>query len=214
MPRYAFGIRHAVDLGRERAEPGLVRMRLRRQRERHAACGRGSAPSNAMIAGRPRVRARELDGVLDRLRAGVEERRLRGAAERRDREQPLGERDVDLVRDHREVGVEEARGLLLHGLDDMRVRVADVQAADAAREVDERVAVDVGEGRAAALGDDDRQVDRERIRDDPLLPLEDRPGLRPGDRRLQVDCSRRRHASHHSRVHGRITPIQPRGWSV
>ncbi len=45
--------------------------------------------------------------------------------------------DVDLVRDDREVGVEEARGLLLHRRDDARVGVADVQAADAAREVDE-----------------------------------------------------------------------------
>ncbi len=122
-----------------------------------------------------RVRARELDRVLDRFRAGVEERRLRGAGERRDREQPLGERDVHLVRDDREVGVEEARGLLLHGLDDVRMRVADVQAADAAGEVEERVAVDVGQRRAPrALGDDDRQVHRERIGDDALLPLEDR----------------------------------------
>ena len=44
--------------------------------------------------------------------------------------------DVDLVRDDREVGVEEARGLLLDGLDDVRMRVADVQAADAAGEVE------------------------------------------------------------------------------
>ena len=44
-----------------------------------------------------------------------------------------------------------------------------------------------------ALGDDDGQVDRERIRDHPLLPLEDRSGFRPGDLRLQVDRSRRRH---------------------
>ena len=38
-----------------------------------------------------RVGARELDGVLDRLGAGVEERRLRRAGERREREQALGE---------------------------------------------------------------------------------------------------------------------------
>ena len=85
-----------------------------------------------------RVAARELDGVLDGLGAGVEERGLRRAGERSDRRQPLGVLDVDLVRDDREVGVEEARGLLLHRRDDARVRVADVEAADAAREVDER----------------------------------------------------------------------------
>ena len=63
-------------------------------------------------------------------------------------EQALGERDVVLVRDDREVGVREALDLLLRGLDDARMRVADVEAADAAGEVDERVAVDVGEQRA------------------------------------------------------------------
>ena len=88
--------------------------------------------------------------------------------------------DVDLVRDDREVGVAEARELLLRGLDDPRVRVADVEAADAAGEVDERVAVDVGERRAAALGDDDRQVDRERLGDDALLARQDLPGAGPG----------------------------------
>jgi hypothetical protein len=70
--------------------------------------------------------------------------------------------------------VQEARGLLLHRLDDARVGVTDVQAADSAGEVDERVAVDVAERRAAGLGRDHRKVDRERIRDDAILPLEDR----------------------------------------
>ena len=65
--------------------------------------------------------------------------------------QALGVLDVDLVRDDREVGVEEARGLLLHRRDDARMRVPDVEAADAAREVDERVAVDVGERARRAL---------------------------------------------------------------
>ena len=112
-----------------------------------------------------RVRARELDRVLDRLGAGVEEGRLRRAGERRDRDQPLGERDVDLVRHDREVGVREVRELLLRGLDELRVRVPDVEAADAAGEVDERVAVDVGERRASPLLDDDRERDRERVGD-------------------------------------------------
>ena len=42
-----------------------------------AACGRGR-PSKAITAGPLRVRARELDRVLDRLGAGVEEGGLRG----------------------------------------------------------------------------------------------------------------------------------------
>ena len=127
--------------------------------------------------GAARVGARELDRVLDRLGARVEEGRLRGAAERREREQPLGQLDVHLVRDHGEVGVQEARRLLLHGLDDVRVRVADVEDADAAREVDERVPVDVGDRSS-------RSCPRRRSggavtsgpATDALLALEDRPG--------------------------------------
>ena len=128
--------RDAVDLGRERPEPRLVGMRLRREREREER-----AAVEAALEGdhrRPaRVAARELDRVLDGLGARVEERGLDRAGERRESRQPLGVLDVDLVRDDREVGVEEACRLLLHGRDDARVGVADVEAADAAREVDE-----------------------------------------------------------------------------
>ena len=65
------------------------------------------------------------------------------------RKQPFGELDVRLVRDDREIGVNEAGHLLGRGFEDARVCVAHVQAADATREVDEDVAVDVGERRAA-----------------------------------------------------------------
>ena len=57
-----------------------------------------------------RVEAREFDGVLDGLGAGVEEGSLGGPAERRALEQPLGELDVRLVGNDGEVGVEETRG--------------------------------------------------------------------------------------------------------
>ena len=137
-----------------------------------------------------RVAARELDGVLDGLGARVEERGLRRAGERRHREEPLGVLDVDLVRDHREVGVEEARGLLLDGGDDTWVGVADVETADAAREVDESVAVDVGDGRAASLRDHDREVEAERIGDDALLPLGDLPRTWAGNLGTKLDCAR------------------------
>jgi hypothetical protein len=73
------------------------------------------------------------------------------------------------------------------------VRVPDREAADAAREVDERVPVDVGERRAAALGHDDGQVERERRGDDPLLPLHDRAGTGSRNLRLEADRARRGH---------------------
>jgi hypothetical protein len=145
--------------------------------------------------GRPaRVATRELDGVLDGLGARVEERGLRRSRERSDRGQPLGVLDVDLVRDDREVGVEEARGLLLHRRDDARVGVADGEAADAAREVDEAVAVDVGDGRAAPFRDHDREVEAERVGDHALFPLGDLAGARAGDLGTKLDRACDRHA--------------------
>ena len=149
-----------------------MRLRGEREREQRAAVERALEADHRRTTG---VGARELHCVLDRLRASVEERRLPRPAERREREQPLGDVDVDLVRDDGEVGVEEPRRLLLHRLDDVRVRVPDVEAADAAGEVDERVAVDVGQRRATRLLDDDRQEDRQRLGNDPLLALEDLP---------------------------------------
>ena len=181
-----------VDLGRERTEPRLVRMRLRRQRHREQRAAVESAFE--CDHGRSlRVRARELDRVLDGLGAGVEERRLRRTAERRQRDEPFRERHVRLVRDDREVRVEEARGLLLHCVDDARVRVADVEAADAAGEVDERVPVDVGERRAFAALDHDGEEDRERVGDDAVLPGEDLLRSRPRNCGLQLDRLGRRH---------------------
>ena len=94
--------------------------------------------------------------------------------------------------------------LLGRGLDDARVRVADVEAADAAGEVDEDVAVDVGERGAAALLRHDRERDRLRVRDHARLALEDRGGAGPGNRGADVDRLRRGHGSTRSSAIGRI----------
>ena len=65
--------RDAVDLGRERAEAGLVRVRLGGHRHRqHRPAVEGSFEADAGLA--LRVGAGELDRVPDRLRPRVEER--------------------------------------------------------------------------------------------------------------------------------------------
>src|SRR5207248_4696454 len=74
--------RDAVHLGCERPETRLVRMRLRGEREREERAA-VEAALEADHRGPAGVRACELDRVLDRFRAGVEESSLRGAAERR-----------------------------------------------------------------------------------------------------------------------------------
>ena len=74
--------RRPVDLGGERAHPGLVRVLLRGERHRHqrAAMEGAVERDHRLAAGRV---AGDLDGVLDGLGAGVEERRLLGARDRR-----------------------------------------------------------------------------------------------------------------------------------
>ena len=150
----------------------------------------------------PGVGPRELDGVLDRLGARVEEGGL-GPGDRGQLGEPLGELDVDLVGDDREVGVREAGHLVLRRCDHLRVGVADVEAADAAGEVEVRVVVDVGQGRAATLGGDDGEVDRQRVRDNPVLPREDLAGTGPGDLGSELDRLGGGHASDLTRRRGR-----------
>ena len=186
--------RRPVDLGRQRAHSDLVRMRARGQghREQRAAVECTLERDHRGPSG---VETRELDRVLDRLGAGVEERRLGRTAERGEREQPLGQLDVRLVGHDREVGVDEASHLLARGFEDARMRMSHVQAADTAGEVDEDVPVDVGERGATALLRHDRDRDRLRIRDHARLALEDRGGPRTRDRGANVDGLRRRHGS-------------------
>jgi hypothetical protein len=149
------------------------------------------------------VRACELDRILHCFGAGVEERSLCRARDRRGRNEPLRQRDVDLVRNDREVGVEELRGLVGDRLNDARVRVTDIEAADPAGEVEEGVAVDVGEGRARAVLDHHRQEDREWIGDDLVLTVEDLLGARSRYCRLELDCLRRGHEGHDIAAGGR-----------
>ena len=54
--------------------------------------------------------------------------------------------------------------------------VPDVQAADTACEVDEGVAVDVGQRGALTALDHNREGERQRLGDDPLFPLENPAG--------------------------------------
>ena len=89
------------------------------------------------------VRARDLDGVLHRLRAGAEEDRLLGSVAWRQLAQPLSELDVRLVHHHLEGRVRDAVELLAHRGHDVRVVVADVHDANAADEVDVAAALGI-----------------------------------------------------------------------
>ncbi len=98
--------------------------------------------------------AGDLDRVLDALGARVHEQRaLLAAPARRELAEAPADLDVRLVGADDEALMQVAVGLLLHGLDDRRVPVAKVLAADASCEVDERATVDVGDARSLRLRD-------------------------------------------------------------
>ena len=112
----------------------------------------------------------QLDGVLDRLRAGVEERRPHAAADRDEGGESLRELDVPRVGDDGEIGVEKPRDLLRNGVEHTGMAVTDVDHTDSAGEIDEHISVDVGDrGAFGALGED-REVDVERRGHRRVLP--------------------------------------------
>src|SRR6266403_2728450 len=155
-------IRHrvgqVVDLREHRSEASLVGLHL---------AGEADARQRAAVeATRERdhgralgMKARDLDGVLHRLRAGGQEYGLLGTGARGERVQLLGEGDVALVRSHLKAGMYELfqlpRDRLLH----LRVQVAGVEYRDAAGEIDIAPALDVPDlGVGGTLG-----VHRERV---------------------------------------------------
>ena len=80
----------------------------------------------------------------------------------------------------------------------------DVEAADAAGEVDERVAVDVRQCRAASLGGDDRMDERQWRGDDALLALENLLRAGPGELGPDLDRLGDRHEREDSAVTGSL----------
>ena len=106
--------------------------------------------------------ARDLDGVLDGLGAGVREHGLLRGIAGREVVQALGELDVGLVGRDVEAGVGVQLGLSLDRGDDLGRAVSDVQHGDAGREVDEAVPVDVLDDGAGGPRGDDRMEPRRR----------------------------------------------------
>ena len=139
-------IRHregqVVDLRQQRSEPGLVGLHLAGE----ADAGERAAVEAAREGdqrGAPRVKARDLDGVLDRFRAGGEKDGLLGGCARSERVQCFRERDVALIGGHLEAGVGEFLKLPRDSLMHLRVHVPGVEHRDAAREVDVAAALHI-----------------------------------------------------------------------
>lgn len=154
-----------VHVAREGPESRVVGrgLEVHRHREVGAPVVAVVEHGDAVAAG---VLARDLDGVLERLGARVDEHDLLRVVAGGVLHEQLGDANVGLVGRHGEERVREAADLLPHRLDDGVVSVADRRDADAAAQVDEVVAIDIdgdgavrpvdvdGQRRADAGGDD------------------------------------------------------------
>ena len=127
---------------------------------------------------------RDLDGVLDGLRTGGEQRRLLGVVTRREPVERRRDVDEALVLGDEEAGVGEALRLLGDAADDLGVGRPDAGHGDAGRQVDDVVAVDVDEDAAAGALDEHRHRGAETARQlgPPLLLQLERLGSRDGGR--------------------------------
>ena len=102
--------------------------------------------------------AGDLDGVLDRLGARVQEHRLLvGATAGRELGEPAADVDVRLVHPDHEALVQVPVDLRVDRLDDGGQRVAEVRAAEPAGEVDVLAPVGVPDPRALGARDDERR---------------------------------------------------------
>ena len=133
------------------------------------------------------VAAGDLDRVLDRLGAGVDEEGLLGEVAGGERVELLGELDVALVSGDLEAHVQEGVELAADGGDDARVAMADVDAADASAEVDEAVAVEIFKGRALGGADEDGGAGVDSARDGGGAAVEPGFGFGAGEFGLDLD---------------------------
>jgi hypothetical protein len=145
-PRAAVAVRErdAVHLRRERPEALLVGHHLGRERQREI----GTA-MEAVLETDHRLPSGECPGhfhrVLDRLGAAVDEESPLLAGARGNPVEPLGELDVRLVGGDREADVGKAVELIPDRRDHAGMAVAGVHHADPAGEIDQSVAVRVGQ---------------------------------------------------------------------
>ena len=166
--------RRAVDLRCERPEALLVLdLAGHRHRQQGPPVERSAEDEDGGTAGR---RARDLDRVLDGLRAAIQENAsLVGAPARRDLGEQAAHLDVGFVHPDHEALVQIAVELLADRLNRGREPVAGVLAAEAAGEVDVRAPVCVLDPRAFGAGDDERRRGYP-ARDVPFAGLDHRLG--------------------------------------
>ena len=149
----AIGLRKlgVIDLGRKRSEPPLVRHDLAGERQGHErasvkAAGEGDHRRTLGVI------ARDLDGVLHRLRTGRQKHRFFGEIPGGESVQPLRQPHVRFIGRHVKTGVCKGFRLLRNGRHHPRVTVSGVEYRDPGGKIDIAPAVDVPQLRVFGPG--------------------------------------------------------------
>ncbi len=166
-------------------------MRLARQRHRH------QRPAVKRIFKtnhrRPfRVSARNLDSVLHGFCAGIHKHGLLRKFSRRQRIQLFRNGNIALVRRHAEAHMEILLHLLANRVQHACVSVPNVQAADAARKIDEAVAIDVFNYRSFRFRREHRRCMKRSSCHSCIAPVHQHFRFRSRDFRSNLNCSHRR----------------------
>ena len=159
----AVGVRDAIDLAGEGLEFGLVGMSFAGEREtEQGAAVEGVFEANH--SGTLGVSTGDLDHILDGFRAGIDEKGLLGEVAGADAVHTLGQGNVVFIRRDLSASVQEPVYLLMNRRGDGGMAMSRIEAANAAGEVDEDVAVNVFNQRALSLVDVDMGGVREATR--------------------------------------------------
>ncbi|KAG0927306.1 hypothetical protein G6F31_018098 [Rhizopus arrhizus] len=140
------GERRTVHLRGKGVKPAFIGRRLGRQGQRHVG-----APMKGAFECHHRLPARRAPRHLDRVFHGFRARRLQhgllGPVAGHQNDQRFGHFDIARVHDDVEAGVQIAFGLCLHRRNHLGMGVPHVQGADATGEIDEGIAIQVGQRR-------------------------------------------------------------------
>ena len=166
-----------------RKAPSLTR--LRGGERKRTECSPVERADERDVAGPASGESRQLHRALDRLRARVGEEHLGRRARQDLRLQAFGELDLGLVVEIGAGHVEEAPGLLLDRRYHLRVGMAGGDDRDPGCEIEEPVAVDVGDPAAFAPLHHKGIGAGEAGRHRPGVPGDQGRGLGPGNRRLE-----------------------------
>ena len=162
-------------------------MRFAGERHRHQRAAVKSV-FEADDGGTLGVSARDFHGVFDGFGAGIEQDRFLREISRRERVQFFGDGDVAFVRRDGEAEMQMLLELLFDCGGDARRLMADVEAADAAGEIDVAIAVNVGERGAFSGRGENRDRVVWRARDGGFAAFHQRDRARAWDFRLDLNC--------------------------